>query len=135
MKKEYLDLASAAKKAKGYAYAPYSRFRVGAALLTDDSQIFTGCNIENSSFGLTICAERVALFHAISHGITKFRAILIISDSNDCTPPCGACRQVISELAGNIDVIMMNEIGKIKIKKLNSLLPFPFTSNSLKHRS
>ncbi len=95
MKKEYQGLISAAKKAKLTAYAPYSKFHVGAAVLTVDGQIFTGCNIENSSFSLTICAERVAIFKAISHGASKFKAIAVISDDHGFTPPCGACRQVL----------------------------------------
>jgi cytidine deaminase len=132
MKKEYRELAEAAQEAKLNAYAPFSKFGVGAALLTADGQIFTGCNIENSSYGLTICAERVAVFKAISQGASKFKAIAIVSDDPDFTPPCGACRQVLSDLTGNIDFIMMNAKKRFKIIKVSSLLPFAFTRNYLK---
>jgi cytidine deaminase len=132
MKKEYRSLIEEAQKVKLNAFAPYSKFRVGAALLTSDGRIFTGCNIENSSFSMTICAERVAIFNAISHGVLKFKAIAVISDDSGFTPPCGACRQVLSELAGNIDFIMMNAKKKIKIVKLNSLFPFAFSGTNLK---
>jgi cytidine deaminase len=132
MKKEYRELAEAAQKAKLNAYAPFSKFGVGAALLTADGQVFTGCNIENSSYGLTICAERVAIFKAISQGASKFKAIAIVSDDPGFTPPCGACRQVLSDLTGNIDFVMMNAKKRFKIIKLNLLLPFAFTKINLK---
>jgi cytidine deaminase len=132
MKKEYRELAEAAQKAKLNAYAPFSKFSVGAALLTADGQIFTGCNIENSSYGLTICAERVAIFKAISHGASKFKAIAIVSDDPGFTLPCGACRQVLSDLTGNIDFVMMNAKKRFKIIKLSLLLPFAFTRINLK---
>ena len=90
MKKEYRELVKAAHIAKISAYCPFSKFRVGAALLTTDGTIFTGCNIENSSYGLTICAERVAIFKAISSGASKFKAIAVVSDDLGFTPPCGA---------------------------------------------
>lgn len=132
IKREYRELAKAAHKVKFNAYAPFSKFRVGAAILTLDGQIFTGCNIENNSYGLTICAERVAIYKAISNGALKFKAIAIVSDSPDFTSPCGACRQVLSELAGNIDFIMMNADEQYRILKLNSLLPFAFDGIYLK---
>ena len=132
MKKAYRELAHAAQKAKLHAFSPFSKFRVGAALLAEDGTIFTGCNIENSSYGLTMCAERVAIFNAISSGTTKFVAIAIVSDDYDFTPPCGACRQVLLELAGNIDFIMMDSKERYKISKLSSLLPFAFTGKILK---
>ncbi|RPI04476.1 MAG: cytidine deaminase [Ignavibacteriae bacterium] len=131
MKKDYQGLAEAARQAKLLAYAPFSKFRVGAALLTKDGKIFTGCNIENSSYGLTICAERVAIFKAISSGSTQFAAIAVVSDDRGYTPPCGACRQVLSDLAGNIDFVMMDARKRIKIIKLTSLLPFAFTKKNL----
>ena len=128
----YKQLIKIARKAKNFAHAPYSQFRVGAALLTSSGKIITGCNIENSSYGLTICAERLALFKAFSEGITKgFKAIAIISDSDKITPPCGACRQVMIDLASNIDVILSNNRGSSKIYKLNDLLPYAFTKNDL----
>jgi cytidine deaminase len=131
MKKEYRELAELAQKAQLNAYAPYSKFKVGAALLTKDGKIFTGCNIENSSYGLTICAERVAVFNAVSAGASKFKAIAIVSDLSGFTSPCGACRQVLSDLAGNIDFVLMNKKRQIKIIKLNALLPFAFSGKSL----
>jgi cytidine deaminase len=132
MRKEYRELAEAAQRAKHNAYAPFSKFSVGAALLTDDNQIFTGCNIENSSYGLTICAERVAIFKAISQGASKFKAIAVVSNDPGFTLPCGACRQVLSDLTGNIDFVMMNAKKQFKIMKLNSLFPFAFTGINLK---
>jgi cytidine deaminase len=132
MKKEYRELAKAAQDAKRNAFSPFSKFKVGAALLTEDGIIFSGCNIENSSYGLTICAERVAIFNAISSGASKFSAMAIVSDDPDFTPPCGACRQVLLELAGDIDFVMMDSKNRYKIMKLTSLLPFAFTEKNLK---
>jgi cytidine deaminase len=114
MKKEYQALAIAAQDVRCNTYAPFSKFRVSAALLSSDGQIFTGCNIENISYGLTICAERVAIFNAISNGTLKFKAIAVVSDQMEFTPPCGAYRQVLSDLAGNIDFIMINEKNNSK---------------------
>lgn len=132
MKREYKELAQAAHKAKLNAYSPYSKFRVGAAILTATGEIFTGCNIENSSYGLTICAERVAVFNAVSSGASKFMAIAVVSDDYGYTPPCGACRQVLSDLAGDIDFVMIDSKERSKILKLNSLLPLAFSGNNLK---
>jgi cytidine deaminase len=132
MKREYRELAKSAQKAKLNSYSPFSKFRVGAALLTKDGTIFTGCNIENSSYGLTICAERVAIFNAISSGASKFKAIAIVSDDHGFTSPCGACRQVLSDLACDIDFVMMDSKERFKILKLKSLLPFAFTGKTLK---
>jgi cytidine deaminase len=132
MKREYKELAQAAHKAKLNAYSPYSKFRVGAAILTANGEIFTGCNIENSSYGLTICAERVAVFNAISSGASKFTAIAVVSDDYGFTPPCGACRQVLSDLAGDIDFVMLDSKERSKIIKLSALLPFAFSGNNLK---
>lgn len=124
--KNYKLLVQAAQHAKLNSYSPYSKFRVGAALLTKSGTIFEGCNIENSSFSLTTCAERTALFKAVSEGERGFTAIAISTDTEDFTPPCGACRQVIMELAGNVDVILVTASGKAKIMKMNKLLPLPF---------
>ena len=132
MKREYRELAKAAQRAKLNAYSPFSKFRVGAALLTKDGTIFTGCNIENSSYGLTICAERVAIFNAVSSGASRFSAIAVVSDDHGFTSPCGACRQVLSDLAGDIDFVMMDSKGHFKILRLASLLPFAFTAKNLK---
>jgi cytidine deaminase len=130
----YQNLLRQARKAKQHSYSPYSKFRVGAALLTKSGKIYTGCNIENSSFSLTICAERTALFKAVSETRHKFKAIAIVSDAEDFTPPCGACRQVMIDLAGNIDVVLANGKRQIKIFKLNTLLPLPFNNNNLRNK-
>ena len=131
MKKEYKKLISEAEKARKMAYTPYSKFKVGAAVLSVDGKIFTGCNIENASFGLTVCAERVAIFKAISEGSTKFEAIAIIGDTDKPCSPCGACRQVISEFGEDIPLIMANLKGDIKIKKIGELLPEAFGKKDL----
>lgn len=129
---DYLKLAEAAVEAKKNAYAPYSNFHVGAAVLRDDGTLSAGCNIENSSYGLTICAERAALFNSFSEGKRKFKALAVAGDDEDFCPPCGACRQVIHELCGNIDIVMINQKKELKIIKISELLPFPFDSSKLK---
>lgn len=128
---QYKKLISSAQNAKRHSYSPYSNFPVGAALLTTRGRIYTGCNIENSSYGLTICAERTAMFKAASEGERKFRAIAIVADSKNFTPPCGACRQVLIELAPNIDCVMNNGQNKQRVLKLKDLLPHPFHPKNL----
>lgn len=128
----YSQLAEEAIKAKTKAYPPYSNFHVGAAILTENDKFYLGANIENSSYSLTICAERTAIFNAYIEGERKFKAIAIASDARDFCPPCGACRQVISDLCGNIDVIMVNHKKEIKVLKLAELLPFAFGDKDLK---
>lgn len=129
------ELIKLAKEVQKKAHAPYSKFRVGSALLTEDGEVFTGCNIENSSYSLTICAERVAIFKAYSEGKRKFKKIAIVSDSKNFISPCGACRQVLMDLAGGeLEVILTNSIGEIKIFKLSELLPLPFGSKDLKKK-
>ncbi len=127
----YEKLIKVAEKARKRAYTPYSKFKVGAAILSSDGKIFTGCNIENASFGLTVCAERVAILKAISEGSSKFEAIAIVGDTNRPCSPCGACRQVISEFGKDIKIIMYNLKGDIKIKKIDELLPEAFNKNDL----
>jgi cytidine deaminase len=131
MRKQYRELADIARRAREFAYAPYSNFRVGAALLARNGRIFTGCNVENSSYGLTICAERTAIFKAYSEGIKQFSAIAVVSDDPGFTPPCGACRQVLMDLAGNIDFIMADRSKRLKVMKVKSLLPSAFTAKNL----
>ncbi len=131
MKKEYKKLINEAENARKRAYAPYSKFKVGAAVLCADGKIFTGCNIENASFGLAVCAERVAIFKAISEGETKFDAIAIVGDTDKACSPCGACRQVISEFGEDTPLIMANLKGDAKIKKIEELLPEAFGKNDL----
>ncbi|GAI31795.1 unnamed protein product [marine sediment metagenome] len=123
VKEEYKKLIKEAEKARKRAYTPYSKFKVGAAVLCADGKIFTGCNIENASFGLAVCAERVAIFKAISEGSTKFEVIAVIGDTDKPCFPCGACRQVISEFGEDIPLIMANLKGDVKIKKIKELLP------------
>lgn len=120
-----------AEQARQNAHAPFSQFHVGAALLARSGKIFTGCNVENSSYGLTICAERNAIFKAYSHGVHDFTAIAVVSDDPGFTPPCGACRQVLIDLAGDIDFIMVNSKNQLKIMKLKRLLPYAFTTKNL----
>ena len=131
VKEEFKKLIKEAEKARNRAYTPYSKFKVGAAVLCDDGKIFTGCNIENASFGMSICAERVAIFKAVSEGSTKFEAIAVIGDTDKPCSPCGACRQVISEFDENIPLIMANLKGDVKIKKIGDLLPEAFGKKDL----
>lgn len=131
MKATYNELVKTAQRAKRRAFAPYSHFHVGAALLTGNGRIYSGCNIEISTYALTICAERTAIFKAISEGERNFKAVAIVSDDPDFTPPCGACRQVLMDLAGNIDVLMINRKEKVKVLKLKSLLPHAFGKKNL----
>lgn len=126
-----IELIENAKKAMTKAYVPYSGFRVGAALLAVDGQIFIGCNVENASYGLTNCAERTAIFKAISEGVQDFTAIAIVSDTEDYCRPCGACRQVIAEFGSDIKVIQANNRGEYIINPINDLLPGSFTAENL----
>lgn len=119
-------LLEEAEGAKAKAYAPYSGFCVGAALLTKSNRIFTGCNVENASYGLTVCAERVALFNAISAGEREFLALAVIGDGDDFCRPCGACRQVIAEFGDDPAVIMANNQKEYEIKPISELLPQVF---------
>lgn len=126
------ELSAVAKEAKEMSYSPYSKFRVGAALLTKDGIVYSGANIENASYGLTICAERTAAFSAKLAGENEFSAIAITSDSKDFIPPCGACRQVLLELCGkNLDVIITNGNDDQKIFKIKELIPFSFGDEQL----
>lgn len=130
--KDYSSLLKHARVAQKRSHSPYSRFRVGSALLTTSGKIYKGCNIEVSSYGLTICAERTAIFKAVSEGEKKFRAIAIVSDERGFISPCGACRQVIMDLAGDIDIVMSNGAGKYKTLLTSELLPHPFGPEDLK---
>ncbi len=125
-------LLKAASEALENAYSPYSEFRVGAALITADGQIFSGCNIENSAYGLTICAERTAIFKAVSEGYTDFEKLAIVVESAEgIGTPCGSCRQVMLEFNPEMDVIMSNTSGEYKIYKTRDLLPRSFASKQL----
>ncbi|MGH9914622.1 MAG: cytidine deaminase [Pyrinomonadaceae bacterium] len=121
------DLIEAASAAREHAYAPYSRFRIGAAVETGDGRIFTGCNIESSTYGLTICAERVALWKALSEGIREFKRIVIVADTKKLVPPCGACRQIVSDFcSAETEVVMANSSGEMEIVTIERLLPSAF---------
>jgi cytidine deaminase len=124
-------LISAAKQARVNAHAPYSNFRVGAALRSTSGRIFGGCNVENATYGLTVCAERVAIFKAISEGERGFDAISVVTDTETLTPPCGACRQLIWEFCGDVPVIMANLKGKVEVIQMKALFPRPFDSSNL----
>ena len=121
-------LLTVAAAARNKAVAPYSNFKVGAAIESLDGSIAAGCNIECASFGLTVCAERVALFKAVSDGSRRFGRIAIVTDAPTLTAPCGACRQVLWELAGDIQIIMRNMSGDMASMRLSELLPYPFES-------
>lgn len=124
-------LISAAKAARENAHAPFSGFRVGAALRSKSGRIYTGCNVENASYGLTICAERVAIFKAISEGDRGFDAIAVVTDTDALTPPCGACRQIIWEFCGDVPVILSNLSDKVERESSARLLPRPFDQSFL----
>jgi cytidine deaminase len=128
---KYQTLLKHAQAARKRSHSPFSRFRVGAALLARNGKVYTGCNIEVSSYGLTICAERNAIFKAVSEGEKRFKAIAVVSDLDHFTSPCGACRQVLMDLAGDIDFVMGTNDGEIKVMKLSQLLPFPFGAKDL----
>ena len=128
---DYNNLAESAAKAKHNALPIYSNFYVGAAVLTNEDKVYTGCNIESSSYSLTICAERNAIFKAISEGEREFKAIAVAGDTEDFISPCGACRQVISDLCGEIDIILVNSSGAYIVKKTSELLPYAFGDKDL----
>ena len=119
-------LLEAALAVRENAHAPYSRFRVGAALEDDSGGIHVGCNVENATYGLTICAERNAVFRAIADGARRFRRIAVAADTDALTPPCGACRQILWELCGDIEVILVNTSGRTESLRMKELLPRPF---------
>jgi cytidine deaminase len=126
---EPLIRAAAAVRRK--ASAPYSRFKVGAALEDAAGRVYTGCNVESSSYGLTICAERNAVFHAVAKGARRFRRIVVCADTTKLTPPCGACRQVLWEQCGDIEVILVNPRGKREQLRMKDLLPRAFDGRYL----
>jgi cytidine deaminase len=132
--KDSSSLKEAALGALENAYAPYSNFRVGAALLTSTGELITGCNMENSAYGLAICAETLAVASAVSQGLTDFVEIAIATDDSDPTPPCGACRQVLNEFAPNIKVSSYTRDGKEASWTLDELLPHAFVLNNSRGR-
>jgi cytidine deaminase len=125
------SLVSAAIDARTRAHAKYSGFKVGAALETADGTVVTGCNVENATYGLTLCAERVALVKALSDGRTAFTRIAVVADTSEPTPPCGACRQLLWEFCGDIEVILANLERTTATLRLSTLLPLPFDGRLL----
>ena len=130
-KRGEVDLVGAARRAREHAVATFSHFKVGAALETADGTIITGCNIENATYGLTICAERVAMFKALSEGHRGFTRIAIVADTGAPTPPCGACRQILWEFGGNLEIQLANLTEEKGTHRLQDLLPLPFDARLL----
>ncbi len=129
---ELQSLINVAQEARTRAIAPYSNFQVGAALETVDGKIYSGCNIENASYGLTMCAERVAIFKALSEGERKFKRLAIVAEAKELTPPCGACRQIIWEFCGDISVALANGNGAVTVLQMRELYPHAFDKSFLK---
>ena len=125
------DLLIAALAAREHSHAPFSHFRVGAALEDDSGRVHTGCNVENASYGLTLCAERVAVFKAVSEGARRFRRIAIVADTETLTPPCGACRQILWEFCGDIEIVLGNLRGRSEMLRLKELFPRAFDASFL----
>jgi cytidine deaminase len=132
MKHTDQELVEAARAVRENAYAPFSKFKVGAALETDDGKIIVGSNVESASYGLTVCAERVAVWNAISQGKIKITRIAVVADTEDLTPPCGVCRQIIWEFGGDIPVVFANLAGKVETVQMKDLLPRAFDTKFLK---
>lgn len=125
------ELIQQAIAARENAHAPYSKFRVGAALCEENGRIFTGCNVENATYGLTLCAERVAVFKAISEGARRFTRVAVVADTETLTPPCGACRQILWEFCGDVQVVLANLHGKTEMLRLAELFPRAFDASFL----
>ena len=125
------DLVRAARAARLHAVAGFSHFKVGAALQAADGTIITGCNVENATFGLTICAERVAMFKALSEGHRAFTRVAVVADTAEPTPPCGACRQILWEFGGDIEVVLANLTETRGTFRMADLLPLPFDARLL----
>lgn len=131
MKIDQEKLIETARDARENAFAPYSKFQVGAAVLTKDGEIFTGCNVESATYGLTVCAERVAIWKAVSENEKDFSQITVVADTLKLTPPCGACRQIIWEFCGDIPVTMANLQGDVETIQMSELLPRAFDAEFL----
>ena len=127
-----MALLDAAWKARENACCDFSGFAVGAAVETADGRIYSGCNIENASYGLTVCAERVAIWKALSEGVREFRRIAVVTAADSVTPPCGACRQIIWEFCGDIPVTASNSSGALQFWRMRDLLPDAFDRAKLK---
>jgi cytidine deaminase len=129
---ELKSLIETASKARENAHAPFSNFRVGAAVKTEDGRIYYGCNVESASYGLTVCAERVAIWKAVSEGCKKFAGIVVVADTEELTPPCGTCRQIIWEFGGDMPIVFANLNGKHETYTSSELLPHAFDNKYLK---
>jgi len=125
-------LIEEAAKVREMAYAPYSNFKVGAAVITKSGKIYTGCNVESASYGLTVCAERVAIWKAVSEGEKEFTEIAVVADTKELTPPCGVCRQIIWEFCGDVPVVFANLKGDVETVQMKELLPRAFDTKFLK---
>lgn len=132
MENDHETLLNAAREVREIAFAPYSNFKVGAAVESEDGTIYTGCNVESASYGLTVCAERVAIWKAISEGEKKFNRIAVVVDTETLTPPCGVCRQIIWEFCGDVPVILANLQDVTETVQMSELLPRAFDSKFLK---
>ncbi|HTX33745.1 MAG TPA: cytidine deaminase [Bryobacteraceae bacterium] len=124
-------LIAAALAVRENAFAPFSKFKVGAAIEDAAGRIHTGCNVENATYGLTVCAERVAVFKAISEGARQFRRVAVAADTEVLTPPCGACRQILWEFCGDVEIMLANLAGKTESYRLKDLFPKPFDASYL----
>lgn len=129
------NLFAVAEQTAAIAYAPYSKLRIGCTIEATDGRVFQGCNVENASFGLTNCAERSALFHAIALGAKRFRKIAIYSAGKEIITPCGACRQVLAEFSDDLEVLLACSTGEVRRTKLSVLLPDAFTKKSVPGQS
>jgi len=125
------ELVAAATSARELAFAPFSKFRVGAALRAVDGTVVAGCNVESASYGLTMCAERVAIFKGVSEGLTRFTAVAVVTDVAELTPPCGACRQLLWEFAPDATVTLANTAGRTETFSVRELLPRGFDASQL----
>jgi cytidine deaminase len=124
-------LITAATQVRENAHATFSNFKVGAAVEDDSGRIHTGCNVENATYGLTICAERVAIFKAISEGVRGFKRVAVVADTENLTPPCGACRQILWEFCGDVEIVLSNLRGKTETLRLSTLFPRAFDASFL----
>jgi len=127
-----LELIESATQVRERAYAPFSKFRVGAAVRTKGGKIYTGCNVESASYGLTVCAERVAIWKAVSEGEKEFEQIAVVADTQELTPPCGVCRQILWEFCGDMPVTFANLKGNVETVQMKDLLPRAFDTKFLK---
>ena len=127
-----LELIESATQVRERAYAPFSKFRVGAAVRTKGGKIYTGCNVESASYGLTVCAERVAIWKAVSEGEKEFEQIAVVADTQELTPPCGVCRQILWEFCGDMPVTFANLKGDVETVQMKELLPRAFDTKFLK---